>query len=316
MRDRSVRDLAASVRQRLLNLAHEQGEDFQAVLTTYAVERFLYRLSRSAYRDQFILKGAMLFRLWAQAPQRPTRDLDLSARGTSATDRLEEIFGEICRVSVEQDGLEFDPETVRTERIAEEQEYQGVRIRLAASLADARIPLQIDVGFGDAVTPEIEEITFPSMLDFPSAHLYAYPPETFVAEKLQAMVRLGMPNSRMKDFYDIWILAQRSRFEGRTLSRAIEATFKRRQTALPIDTPLALSSEFSEDSRKQAQWRAFVSRGKLDGREVGFEEVISALREFLMPPTAGAAKGAAFDMVWLPPGPWRAAREEKGCLSD
>jgi len=305
--NRSVRDLAASVRQRLLNLAHEQEEDFQVVLTTYAVERFLYRLSRSAYRDQFILKGAMLFRLWAQAPQRPTRDLDLSARGTNATDQLEDIFGEICRVSVEQDGLEFDPETVRTERIAEGQEYQGVRVRLAASLANARIPLQIDVGFGDAVTPEVKEITFSSMLDFPSARLYAYPWETVVAEKVHAMVRLGMPNSRMKDFYDVWILARRSWFEGRTLSRAIEATFRRRQTALPIEPPLALSSEFSEDSQKQAQWQAFVSRGKLDGREAGFEEVISALREFLLPPMTAAAAGNAFEMIWLPPGPWRRA---------
>lgn len=263
MRDKGVRDLAASVHQRLLNLAHKQEEDFQTVLARYARERFLYRLSCSAYRRQFILKGATLFELWAQAPQRTTYDLDLSAQGTNATDRLEDIFGEICRVSVEQDGLEFDPETVRAERIAEEQEYQGVRIRLGASLGNARIPLQIDVGFGDAVTPEAKEITFPSMLDFPLARLYVYPQETFVAEKVQAMVRLGMPNSRMKDFYDIWILARRSRFEGRMLSRAIEATFRRRQTTLPIEPPIALSSEFSEDLQKRMQWRAFVSREKL-----------------------------------------------------
>ena len=307
MRDRSVRDLAASVRQRLLNLAHEQGEDFDAVLNDYAVERFLYRLSRSAYRDQFILKGAMLFGLWAQAPQRPTRDLDLLARGTNATDRLEDIFGELCQVAVQEDGLEFDPETVRAERIAEEQEYQGVRIRLEAFLANARIRLRIDVGFGDAVTPEVKEITFPSMLDFPPARLCAYPQETFVAEKVQAMVRLGMANSRMKDFYDIWILAKQSQFEGRTLSRAIEATFGRRQTVLPIEPPLALSLEFSEDSQKQAQWQAFVSRGRLDGREAGFEEVISALQKFLLPPMAAVAAGNAFEMVWLPPGPWRTA---------
>lgn len=307
MRGRGIRDLAASVRQRLLNLAHVQGEDFQAVLTTYALERLLYRLSCSVYQKQFILKGAILFRLWADVPERPTRDLDLSARGMNEADRLGEIFGEICRVPVEPDGLEFASATVRAEAIAEEQEYPGVRIRLEASIANARIPLQVDVGFGDAVTPDPEEITFPSMLDFPPARIYAYPLETVVAEKLEAMVRFGMANSRMKDFYDIWILAQRSRFEGKILSTAIEATFRRRHTALPTDTPVALSSEFSEDPQKQLQWRAFLNRGRLDGRETGLEEVIPALQQFLMPPTTAAVEGTALDMVWLPPGPWRAA---------
>ena len=306
MSGRGVRNLAASVRQRLLNLAREQGEDFQAVLTTYALERFLYRLSCSAYQKQFILKGAMLLRLRADAPKRPTRDLDLSARGIDEADRLEEIFGEICRVSVEPDGLEFAPATIRTEAIAGEQEYQGVRIRLEASLANARLTLQIDVGFGDAITPEPEQIIFPSMLDFPPARLHAYPLETVVAEKLEAMVRFGIANSRMKDFYDIWMLAQRSRFQGSTLSAAIAATFKRRQATLPTDTPIALSSEFAEDSQKQLQWRAFLNRGKLDGEEAGLEEVIAALRQFLMPPMAAAAEGTTSDMVWSPPGPWRA----------
>lgn len=305
MRGRSVRDLSASVRQRLMNLARERGEDFQVVLTIYAVERLLYRLSRSVYRDRFILKGAMLLRLWAETPQRPTRDLDLAGRDVHLSERLVETFRELCRIPVEADGLEFDPATVRAEPIAQEQEYQGVRVRVVASLAAARIPLQIDVGFGDVITPEMEESTFPSMLDFPSPRLHAYPPETVIAEKVEAMVRFGIANSRVKDFYDVWLLAQRLRFQGETLARAMAATFRKRRTPLPADTPIALSPEFYEDMQKQTQWRAFVSKDRLDGHQMQLDDAICALRQFLMPPLTAAAKDEALEAVWVPPGPWR-----------
>jgi predicted nucleotidyltransferase component of viral defense system len=239
----SPRDVAASVRQRLLNLARERGEDFGLVLTHYALERVMYRLSVSGHREQFVLKGAMLFALWGGDPHRPTRDLDLLGHGTIDTQRLEQIFREVISVEVEKDGLEFLTETVRGARIREDEEYEGVRVQLEARLATARIKVQIDVGFGDVMTPAPQEIEYPVLLDFPAPRLRTYPRETVVAEKFEALVKLGIANSRMKDFYDLWVMARDFEFEGALLSQAIKATFERRGTALPTDVPLALSDE-------------------------------------------------------------------------
>ena len=209
-----VRDQAASVRQRLLNRARKEGEDFQLLLTLYCIERFLYRLSLSEHSEQFVLKGAMLFLLWRERSYRPTRDLDLLGRGESSFAHLEGRFRSVCRTEVESDGVEFDPSSVRASEIREEQEYGGVRVAVAARLGQARITLQIDIGFGDAITPKAQKVDFPSILDFPRARLLAYPRETVVAEKFQAMVVLGIANSRMKDFYDLWELASDFGFKG------------------------------------------------------------------------------------------------------
>jgi len=244
------RNTAASVRQRLMNKAREQKEDFNIILTRYGLERFLYRMSKSPHRDQFILKGALLFQLWSGHPHRPTRDLDLLGYGDPAPTRFQEILRDVCEQEVEDDGLDFHADSIQIETMKEDEEYQGLRSKLLATLRAARIPLQIDVGFGDAVTPAPGEITYPTLLDLPAPMLMAYPRETVVAEKFQAMVMLGIANSRMKDFYDVWTLARQFEFSGPVLCSAIRATFERRKTALPVKPPLALLPEFTEDRQK------------------------------------------------------------------
>ncbi|HEY9826661.1 MAG TPA: nucleotidyl transferase AbiEii/AbiGii toxin family protein [Stenomitos sp.] len=308
MSQNKPRNIAASVRQRLQNLSQKRKEDFQGILTRFALERFLYRLYQSNHKDRFILKGAMLFALWSSEPHRATRDLDLLCHGDNAISPLEQVFREICQTQVEDDGLDFKAETVQGKQIKEDQEYEGVRIKLNAFLTgtSTRIDLQIDIGFGDAVTPQVRVAEFHTILEgFPAPSLKTYPSETVIAEKFQAMVSLGIANSRMKDFYDIWYLCQNFRFEGITLSRAIQATFERRKTPLPADPPLALTGEFSEDAAKQAQWKAFIRKGKLKTSEETLSEIIAVLQGFLMPPTLAAAQGNKFESIWPPSGPWQ-----------
>ena len=294
---------AASVRQRLLNRARAEGEDFQALLTRYVLERFLYRLGRSDHRERFVVKGAMLFVLWEGDLHRMTRDLDLLGSGPSAIADVERAVREILSVEVEDDGVTFAPATVRGDLIREEQEYEGVRVTAEARVGNARVRLKIDVGFGDAITPEAKEATFPTLLDAPPPVLRAYPKETVVAEKLQAMVALGILNSRMKDFYDLWHLARHDHFDGPTLTEAVRATFERRSTTLPADAPLALTEEFATDEGKQTQWRAFIRRGRLSD-EAALVEVIDVLRAFLLPVLNAAREGRPLDARWEPGGPW------------
>ena len=255
------RNMAASVRARLTDLARKQGEDLQLVLTLYAIERLLYRLSHTGHAAEFVLKGAMLFRLWADRPHRPTRDLDLLGRGDPSVDRLAAVFWAVCGAVVVDDGLRFDPATVTAGTIKEGQEYEGVRVGCLATLGQARIDLQVDVGFGDAVTPGPVTVQYPGLLDLPVPELAAYPRETVVAEKFQAMVMLGIANSRMKDFFDLWVLARSFAFAGPVLADAIRATFARRKTPVPAAPPLALTSEFGTDKAKVTQWKAFLKKG-------------------------------------------------------
>ncbi len=275
------------------------------MLTRYALERLLYRLSQSEHRDVFILKGAMLFQLWSDQPHRPTRDLDLLGRGANSIPRFEQIIREVCRKAVEEDGLAFSAESVRGDVIKEDQEYEGLRFTLECRLENARIPIQIDIGFGDVVTPAASEATYPVLLDFPAPILAVYSRESVVAEKFQAMVMLGMANSRMKDFYDLWILARQFDFQGPLLCKAIRATFEKRRTPVPADVPTALSPEFSRDRSKQVQWRAFVNKSKLDTGGIGLHEVVIVLCDFLMPPTRAVAAETLLERVWPPSGPWQ-----------
>lgn len=307
MRKDRPRNVPASVKARLTDLARRQGEDFQLVLTRYVIERFLYRLSVSGHRDAFVLKGAMLFRLWSDEPHRATRDLDLLGTEDSSTDRLVATVRDVCTEVVPEDGIEFDPATVSAERMKEDQEYEGVRATCIARLGQARISLQIDIGFGDAVTPRPVLVEYPTILDFPAPSIAAYPRETVVAEKFQAMVALGIANSRMKDFFDLWTLARGFQFEGAALAGAIRATFLRRRTPVPADPPLALTEKFGNDAAKTKQWEAFIRRGNLGARGAKLEEVCDALEGFLMPPSRALAGGAAFDETWPPGGPWSAA---------
>lgn len=297
-------NLAASVRQRLLNLSVRRGEDPNLTLTHYALERLLYRLAHSEYTGQFVLKGAMLFALWLQSEHRPTRDLDLLGYGEASSEKLTETFQRLCDVQVEPDGLTFDARSVRVAEIREAQAYQGQRVKLIALLGTARIPVQIDVGFGDAVTPEAREIDYPTLLDLPAPRIRAYPPETVVAEKLQTMVALGMQNSRMRDFYDLWIIARHFSFEGATLVKAVGATFNRRRTDIPQAVPTGLSDEFATDEYKITQWKAFLARTQLEGAEIGLAGVINDLRAFLLPVLDAAAYAKDFAHSWANGGPW------------
>jgi len=298
--NRQPRDLVASVRQRLMNLSRERGEEFQLVLTHYGLERLLYRLAQSPHAGQFVLKGAALFRLWTGQAHRSTRDLDLLGQGDPSPERLRQVFQDICSVDVDDDGLTFLTDAIQAEQIKEDDEYQGVRLRIDARLGNARLPLQIDIGFGDAITPGPQAVTYPTLLEFPAPQLNAYPRETVVAEKFQAMVQLGIANTRTKDFYDVWTLARQFEFDGAGLSTAIQATFHRRHTSLPVTAPLALTLEFSTDRNKAIQWSAFLRKGRLIESPPPFEEVVTLLASFLMPPTLSLVSGALWNRNWVP----------------
>ncbi len=293
MRKRQPVNLASSVRQRLLIQTREKGEDFNLILTRYALERLLYRMAQSQYADRFVLKGAMLFAVWSNQIYRPTRDLDLLGYGDSSQQTLRKIFQEICLTDVEPDGLVFDKSSIRMSETREDQEYGGCRVQLLSYLANAQINLQIDIGFGDVVSPEAVEIVYPTLLDFPAPRIWAYPRETVVAEKFQAIVALGIANTRMKDFYDLWVLASQFSFDGPSLVEAIKATFTRRGTQLPSSVPIALSEAFAQDQGKSTQWQAFLRRTGLEEKGTEFSQVITKLRAFLIPPILAASKGEA-----------------------
>jgi predicted nucleotidyltransferase component of viral defense system len=251
-----VQNLGASVRARLLNLAKERNQPFEILLTRYALERLLYRLGSSKYRERFVLKGAMLVRTWVDDPYRPTRDLDLLGFGDSDPDAIIGVFREICTLKAD-DAVVFDIDGLAVDRIRDDAQYGGLRIKTTATVDGAKVRVLVDIGFGDAVEPGLTEIELSVLLNQPVPRLRAYPYETVVAEKFQAMVMLGRANSRMKDFYDVWMLARSYDFEGDRLARAVAATFARRKTEIPADRPDALTPAFAEDPTKQQQWTAF-----------------------------------------------------------
>ncbi len=300
----STRNMAASVRQKLLNKAREQQTDFNLLLTRYGHERFLYRLSKSAYSSNFVLKGAMLFPLWGIGGFRATRDIDLAGFCENDIERLKVVFRKICQVSVEDDGINFDSQSVEAEDIRDQMEYGGTRLNFNAELAGAKINIQVDIGFGDAITPEAIDAVFPTLLELPAPLLRAYPAETVIAEKLEAMVKLGIANSRMKDFYDVWTIAQLFNFDGTTLQNAIQRTFERRSTAIPVETPLALTDEFATDSQKQQQWKAFLNRTGLRVEE-DLTGVITFIAGFVLPPLRALSQGTPFNETWPAGGTWQ-----------
>ena len=305
MNQKPLRNVASSIRARLLQLSKQQGEDFNLLLTRYALDRLLYRLSQSEYKSRFIIKGATLFRVWQGEPHRATKDLDLLGYGVNEIPELIELFKTVCQQQCSADGMEFQAETISGEKIKEEEEYEGVRLKILGMLGTARINTQIDIGFGDAVTPAPLEVEFPTILDLPAPRLRIYPRETVVAEKFQAMVSLGIGNSRVKDFYDLWFLSQNFEFQGSLLVQAIKATFERRQTAMPSTVPLALTPEFALDAVKQQQWKGFLNKGRLRAEQKSLSEVIAALKDFLMPPTLAAKQEQTFEQLWVPLEGWR-----------
>lgn len=302
---RALKNISASVEKRLLNLARESGEDFQYVLMRYGLERIMYRLSRSVYAKEFVVKGAMLLRVWTGEQYRPTKDLDLLGILDKSPEELGQTFQGVCNLTVDDDGIVFVSETIRVRQIREDNVYGGMRVTLEARLGKIRIPLQVDIGFGDAVTPDAQLEEFPTLLDFPAPILLTYPRETSIAEKFEAIVNLGLTNSRMKDYYDIWLLSQQFDFDGATLMRAIEGTFRRRGTMLPNEVPIGLSREFVSDAGKLSQWQAFVRRSRLDSKEINLEQAVNVIAAFILPPSRAATESKAFALGWPKGGPWQ-----------
>lgn len=311
MRDKPVKDVSASIRQKLLNLRDEQNQNFTLILNRYARERLLYRIGASSHCDRFILKGATLFTLWDDQPHRMTQDIDLLGIMDGVIPELIGTFQDICSISEGNDGLRFPNDEISGEEIREDQVYGGIRIKLIGYLGKMRIPLQVDIGFGDSVTPDAEKVIIPSLLGLPDPVLYAYPKETVIAEKAQAMVVLGIANSRMKDFYDLWTLSRNHDYEGYVLIEALRNTFARRQTTIPEELPIGLSEEFCTDTAKRLQWRAFLHKSGLSTENLELPVVIERLREFLWPPMEAARNVSAFPSKWSSENGWSSVRNVK-----
>lgn len=301
--------VAIAVRKGLQALARRRGVEFQRVLSEFAIERLLFRLGRSEHRERFVLKGATLFRLWAGDERRATWDLDLLGSGDSEVEAVVAIVRGICSVP-DEDGILFDLDSIRGEQIRHPDDYGGVRVRLQAHLGEARIPVQVDVGFGDVVIPPPEVVAFPTLLGHTAPRVLVYPPQAVVAEKLEAMVTLGVTNSRMKDFFDLRALAASGTFDLKSLVSAVRATFERRGTPLAQDEPLVLTAGFLSEPEREVQWRAFLRRSRLQA-PVDAATVTEDLRRFLLPVLRGAASHGFRQMRWQPGGPWQAMTEEQ-----
>jgi predicted nucleotidyltransferase component of viral defense system len=305
------RNVAASVHARLLNRARQYGEDFQLVLHRYAAERFLYRLGRCGQRERYVLKGAMLFALWGGSLYRPTRDLDFTGYGSSEPADVLGSFQEICRCPVEDDGILFDTSSLSAEPIREGAEYDGLRVRMQASLGNARIPMQVDVGFGNAVVPPASDVEYPTLLDAPAPSIRAYPREAVIAEKLHALVAIGERNTRVKDVYDLYVLAGQFSFDGAQLAHAIAATFERRRTPITAAFPAALAPRYFADGVRAEQWRAYLTRNGLPGAPADLAAVGEQVQAFLLTVWSALAEGDAFAALWPPGGPWSDASPSK-----
>lgn len=299
------RNIPASVRARLLTGAQERKEDFNLTLQRYAAERFLYRLGASRHRQTFVLKGAVLFALWGGSLYRPTRDLDLAGYTQDDPGTLVPIIQEICAVPCPEDGLEFRADTVRAEPIRNEGDYHGFRVRLLATLEQAEVNMQIDIGLGDAIKPAPNDVNYPVLLDAPAPNIRAYPHEAVVAEKYHAMVALGERSTRFKDYYDVYVLAKQFPFDGQQLAGAVAATFERRRTQItPIQSTAVSTASFSQDARA-AQWRTYLDRNRLPGAPADFSAVGETITAFLSPISDALASDQDFASSWDAGGPWR-----------
>lgn len=304
MTKRPIKDVAASIRQRLQNNATATGRPFQEVLQYFAMERFLYRLAQSPHADKFVLKGALMFTAWRSPSSRPTKDIDLLARTSNNVDAILPIVEDICKVPTEPDGLVFDTATLQGMVIKEDADYEGVRTTFLARLQNAEVHMQLDMGFGDVLTPAATLAEYPTILDLTPPRLWGYSRETSVAEKFEAMVKLGLLNSRLKDFFDIWLLTRQFDFEGQILAEAIAKTFSNRGTAITV-SPFALTPAFSSDPAKETQWRGFLRKSRIVTAPGDLAQVIDALAAFLLPLARAILEGEQFTARWAAPGPWQ-----------
>ena len=301
MNKRSRKNVSASVHQRLLNIARDTERPFNEVLQYFAMERFLHRLSRSPNADSFVLKGALLFRVWDIPDSRATRDIDFLAYVDNSPENLAAIFRKVCTIDDPDDGLAFDPDTVEAQRIKEDADYEGVRTRFRGQLGKAQIVMQVDVGFGDLIHPSAVQADYPALLDLPAPSLRMYPPETVIAEKAEAMVYLGSLNSRMKDFYDIWRVSQQFDFQGNVLREAVQGTFQNRNTEIIEFDDLV--ADLIDNESLDKQWAAFLRKSALAGPEK-FSQVLVEIGKFLSPVFSSVKSNELFDREWVAPGPW------------
>lgn len=300
-----VKNIEASVRGKLQDKARKTNRPFAEVLQYYGMERFLYRFAQSKYMKSFILKGALMFTVWDVPQRRTTIDIDFLARFDNQIEKIEQVMREVCDTKTPTDGLIFDTKTVKGRRIKEDADYEGVRVKFLGFLEKSEIPMQIDVGFGDVIVPKPTKIDYPTILDFPTPHLQGYSFESVVAEKFEAMMELGVLNSRMKDFYDVWLMTRQFNFEGKKLAAAIKATFEHRKTPLPTTEPFFPAAIYADDSVQATMWKAFLRKNQLKTAPDSFKAVVSAVEEFLIKPVAFLASGKELSNNWQTPGPWK-----------
>jgi hypothetical protein len=307
MKDKILKDPAASIRARLFNHARQHGDDFQRVLTRYAIERLLFRLSQTEAAEQYVLKGAMLFVTWPEHVFRPTGDLDLLGHGDPDSVAISELFTRICQAEVSEDGIVFDPATLKVEPIREADKYQGVQLSLKGQLAKAIAHVQVDIGFGDHVYPPPTRQNFPSLLpDMPAPNILMYPPETVVAEKFEAIIRFGEANGRVKDFHDIWVTTRTFPFELPNLVEAVTGTLRRRETAFPIEMPVGLTMAFAAIAEEKGLWTGFLRRNPPTLKPPPFLELQEELRRFFGPVISALARPEGARGRWdSDSGTWR-----------
>ncbi len=305
MTKRRIKNVPASVRARLQKNAKETGRPFQEVLQYFAMERFLYRLAQSPHAKNLVLKGGLMLTAWRAPSTRPTRDSDFSANIPNDVETVLRVVREVCQQQVEPDGLVFDVESLNGSILKEDADYEGVRITFRAYLQNARIPMRIDMGFGDVIVPCASLMEYPTILDHAPPRLYAYSRETTVAEKFEAMVKLGQLNSRLRDFFDIWLLSRQFDFDGPTLARAIQRTFENRGTPLNPN-PVALTPEFASDATKQTQWNGFLTKSLIDFAPTRLQDVANSIAVFIQPVAVAVQHKQSFVLRWQAPGPWAA----------
>ena len=302
---KEITNLNASIRARLQNKANDTGRPFAEVMQYYGIERFLYRFSKSEYKDKFILKGALMFTVWDVPERRTTLDIDFLGRYDNQTIEIEKVMKDVCNVDVQADGLVFDAKTVTAQKIKEDADYEGVRVKFTGFLDRSRISMQIDVGFGDAVYPKPKMIDYPVILDLPKPHLKGYAPETVVSETFEAMVQLGLLNSRMKDFYDIWLMMRQFDFEGTELAEALKRTFAHRKTSFPQGRQLFVEEIYDENSDRQMLWKTFLKKGNIKHASEKLSIIAKDIEGFLRKPLEAINKGEDFKSEWKALGPWK-----------
>lgn len=302
---KEIKNIEASIKDRLKNKAKEENRPFAEILQYYGMERFLFRFSKSKYVDKFVLKGALLFAVWQISDRRTTLDIDFLARFDNEIKTIEKVVQDVCVINVDPDGLKFDARTVKGIKIKEDADYEGVRVKFIGFLDRAEIPMQIDIGFGDIVYPKTRVIDYPVILNFLKPHLNGYPQESVISEKFEAMIKLGLLNSRMKDFYDIWLMTRRFEFKGANIARAIKKTFNNRRTDMPNKKPLFADEIYDEESDRQMLWSAFLKKTDIQHAPKTLSAVAKEIERFLIQPLIALNNNSSFDKIWKQDKGWQ-----------